>query len=83
MKRLFKKKIIKKEISLIHFLLLTTSKLLIGVGIGLMIATHYWYVQPYWFILILIGAIILLPILYYLMMTEGKEEIELKNELKK
>ena len=76
------KKIIKKEISVLDFLLLTTSKLLIGVGIGLVIATHYYYVQPYWYLLVIFGAIILILTLYNLMKIEEVEEIRLKKRLK-
>ena len=77
------KKTIKKEISVVHWLLLTTSKLLIGIGIGLIIATHFWYAQPYWYLLILLGAVILIPTLYNLMKIEKREEIQLKKRLKK
>jgi hypothetical protein len=77
------KKIIKKEISVVHWLLLTTSKLLIGIGIGVIIATHFWYAQPYWYLIIIIGALILIPTLYDLMKFESKEEIILEKTLKK
>jgi type III secretory pathway component EscT len=77
------KKIIKKEISLFHFLLLTTSKLLIGIGLGLIIATYYWFIQPCWFLIILAGGIILLLTLYHLMKAEEKKEVKLISKLKK
>ena len=77
------KKIIIKEVSLIHFLLLTTGKLMIGIGIGLMIASHYWYVQPYWFLVLILGLVILIPLLYRLMRAESKEEISLIKKIKK
>lgn len=77
------KKLIKREISAIHWLLLTTSKLLIGIGIGVIFATHFWYAQPYWYLIIIIGVIILIPTLYSLMKMEDKEEIILKKKLKK
>jgi ABC-type microcin C transport system permease subunit YejE len=80
---MFNKKIIKKEVSVLHFLLLTTSKVLIGIGIGLIIATYFWFAQPYWYLLILIGAAILIPTLYNLMKAEEKEEITLEKKLKK
>ena len=83
MKNFLKKKLIKKEISLLHFLLLATSKLLIGIGIGLIISSYFWYAQPYWFILILIGAAILIPTLLFLMKNEEVEELNLKRELNK
>lgn len=74
---------IKKEISAVHWLLLTTSKLLIGIGIGIIIATHFWVAQPYWYLIILVGAVILIPTLYNLVKLEGKEEIKLKKRLKR
>ena len=77
MNKLFNKRIIGKEISLLHFLLLLTGKLFIGVGIGIMIAS---YALPYSFPLIFIGVLILLPTLYYLFKFE--EEIKLKRTLK-
>ena len=77
------KKIIKKEISAVHWLLLSTSKLLIGVGLGLIIATHFWYVQPYWYLMVFIGAAVLILTFYNLMKIEGTEEIKLKKKLKK
>ena len=76
-------KIIIKEISLLQFLLMTTSKLLIGIGLGLIIATNFWYAQPFWFILIIAGAIILIPTLYSLMRIEGKKEIRLMKSIKR
>ena len=81
--KLLKKKIIKKEISILHFLVMTTSKLLIGIGLGILIVNYYWFLHPYWYIIILIGSLILIPTLYYLTITEEKEEIKLKKELKK
>lgn len=80
---MLEKKLIKKEVSVLNFLLLTTSKLLIGIGLGLIIASHYWFAQPYWYLIILVGAIILIPTLYKLTAAEEKEEIVLKKRLKK
>jgi hypothetical protein len=77
------KKIIKKEISVLHFLLLATSKLLIGIGIGLVIATHYWFIQPLWFLMIITGGAILIPTLYHLTKAEVREEVKLTGKLKK
>jgi hypothetical protein len=77
------KKMIQKELSVLDFLLLTTSKLLIGIGIGIIVATHFWFAQPYWYILIIAGAAILIPTLYCLMVVEEKKEISLKKKLKK
>ena len=76
------KRIIRREISLLHFLLLLTSKLLIGAGIGMIIATHYFYAQPYWYLAIIAGALILAFTLYNLMKAEAKEEIELEKRVK-
>ena len=77
------KKLIKKEIKAIHWTLLVTSKLLIGIGIGMVIASHFWHSQPYWFIVLIIGATILIPTLYHLTRIEAEEEKELKKKLKK
>lgn len=81
--KMLNKKIIKKEISVIHFILLLISKLLIGMGLGIIIASQFWHAQPYWYILIIVGAIILIPTLYTLMKCEVKEEVKLKKKLKK
>ncbi len=77
------KKIIKREISVIHYFLLTTSKLLIGMGIGALVATHFWFAQPYWYLLIILGAAMLVPTLYFLMKAEVKEELKLRKKLSK
>jgi amino acid transporter len=77
------KKLIKKEISALHWLFLTTSKLMIGIGIGMIFATYIWSAQPYWYLLILLGALILAITLYTLAKAEEKEEIVLKKKLKK
>ena len=70
MKNIFNKKIIKKEISLLHFLFLLTSKLAIGVGIGLSFSD---FALPYSYPLIMLGTLILLPTLNYLMKEERNE----------
>ena len=82
MKRMLHKKVIRREVSLVHFLLLTTSKILIGVGIGIAFATRVYYVQPYWYLIILAGVMVMAPILYDLMKAETKEELKLKRKLK-
>jgi len=73
------KKIIKKEITLLQFLLLITGKLLIGIGIGISIA---YYALPYSIPLIIIGVLILLPIFYSLFRVEAAEEKYLEKKLK-
>ena len=77
------KKFIKKEISTLNFFLLITGKLLIGIGLGVMIATHFYAAQPYWFLAIFAGAAILIPTLYKLSRAEAKKEIELEKKVKK
>lgn len=77
------KKIIKKEVSVLHYLLLTTSKVMIGVGIGLGIASYYLYLQPYWIIILVLGLAILLPTLYILTKIENKEEAKLQKKMKR
>ncbi len=80
MNKFLQKKIIKKEISLIHFLFLTTSKLAIGIGVGASISKVAF---PYSYPLVVLGVSILLPTLIYLMKEEKKEEDFLKKKLKK
>jgi len=75
------RKLIKREISTLHFLFLVTSKLLIGIGIGLVIATHYYFIQPYWYLWVIVGVVLLIPTLNYLMKEESQEELKLKNKL--
>ena len=41
------KKLIKREISAIHWLLLTTSKLLIGIGIGVIFAAFLRFLMHF------------------------------------
>ena len=80
MNKLLQKIIIKKEIKLIHFLFLATSKLAIGIGIGM----HFSKVAfPYSFPLVALGASLFLPTLIYLMKEERKEEKVLKRKLKR
>ncbi len=80
MKKLLNRKIIKKEVSLLHYLLLFTGKLFIGIGIGAIISA---YALPFSFPIILIGVLILLPLTYYLFKAEKKKETELEKQLKK
>lgn len=75
---MLKKKVIRKDVDVLHFMLMATSKLLIGVGIGLLIAVKFWYIQPYWALIILVGGILLFFTLYKLMSSEVKEESKLK-----
>ena len=79
MKSALKKKIIKKEITILHFFLLATGKLFIGVAIGIMIAQ---YALPYSFPLLVLGAAILLPVLYSLFKEENEEDKILRKEIK-
>ena len=76
-----KKSFIKTEISIIHFLFLITSKLLIGIGLGVLLVTKVWFAQPYWYIIVLLGVLILIPSLYYLMKVEAKKEINLRKKI--
>ena len=68
---------IKKELSLLHVTLLTTGKLLMGIGIGIGIASHIFYAQPYWYVFILLGALVLLPVLYHILKAEAMTEEKL------
>ncbi|MGM5488845.1 MAG: hypothetical protein ACQESG_07900 [Nanobdellota archaeon] len=77
-----RKKLIKKEVTALHWLFLTTSKLLIGIGIGVIIATQFYFAQPYWYLIIIFGALIMVPTLYHLTLLEEKKEMKLKKKLK-
>jgi hypothetical protein len=77
-----KKPFLKREITFLHFMLLATSKLLIGIAIGLILASSVWFVQPYWYLILIVGALILIPTLYVLMQDEKSEEDRLKKELR-
>jgi F0F1-type ATP synthase assembly protein I len=74
-----RKKIILREISLVHFLLLATGKIFVGIGIGILITS---YALPYSYPLIIIGVLILLPGFYNLFKLENFEESQLKKKLK-
>ena len=76
------KKIIKREVSLIHYLLLSTSKIMIGIGLGLIIASYGWFAYPHFYMILFLGIIMLLPILLFLMKEEEEEEIRLKHHVK-
>jgi len=78
-----KKALLKKEISAIHWLFLITGKLLVGVGIGIILATHVWFVQPYWYFLLLLGLIVVGLTLYNLERIEVKQETKLKARTEK
>ncbi|MGM5484505.1 MAG: hypothetical protein ACQEP1_01385 [Nanobdellota archaeon] len=80
---MLKKKIIKKEISLLHFLLLLTSKIFIGIGIGLIISSYVWIAQPVWYIFIILGGGVLFYTLHHLMMAEESKESELEKKVKR
>jgi len=79
MKKIIEKKIIRKEIKLIHFILSTTGKLFIGIGIGILISN---WALPFSIPLIIIGVLILLPTLHFLFKEEKEEEQDLKKKLK-
>jgi len=74
------KKIIKKEITLLHYIMLTTSKLLIGIGIGIWIAQAGF---PYTVPIIMAGVLILMPSLYFLFKEEKIIDEKLEKDLEK
>jgi len=80
------KRLVKKEITLLHLLLIGTSKLIMGIGLGLIIAAKFWYLPMHFHTfglpLIILGGVVLLLTLYFLMELEVKEETELEHELK-
>lgn len=61
---------LRLELSALQLAFLVTGKLLIGVGAGLAFASHIWYAQPYWFVWVLLGAIVLVPTLIGLLVVE-------------
>lgn len=81
------KRLLKKEVTVLHLLLIGTSKLMMGIGLGLIIASKFWYVPVHFhnfgLPLIFVGGVVLLITLYFLMKIEVKEETELESELKK
>lgn len=74
------KKLIKKEISILHFILIFLSVGFIFAGILLKVLV---YALPYSYPLIILGAVIVIPLFGYLMTTEEKEEIKLMKIVKK
>ncbi len=74
------KLMIKKEISLIHLLMLLTSKLFIGISIGLSFSD---FALPYSYILFIIGFLLFLPNISFLFKEERIIEKKLKKKLKK
>ena len=73
------KKFLKKEVTVLHYILLSMSKIFIGLGIGIYIAD---YAAPFSLPLILIGGLVLLPTLNYLLTVEEKEEVKFEKKLK-
>lgn len=71
---------IKREISLMHLLILLTSKLFIGISIGLMFSD---FAFPYSYPLLLIGFLILGPALLKLFQEEVETDTSLEKKLKK
>lgn len=49
-------KLIRREISILDYLMLTTGKVLVGIGIGIVFVSHFFYAQPYWFVWIIAGV---------------------------
>lgn len=82
MKKILNKTLIKREVKVIHFIFLLTGKILFGIAIGLIFATKFWYAQPYWYLIILLAAGILIPTLRLLMREEYSKELELMRKRK-
>lgn len=75
-----KKKLLQREIQTLDWTILVTAKILTGIGIGLLIATTFWYAQPYWYVFILAGGILLLLVLYRLLQAEVRTEEKLRKQ---
>ncbi len=71
--------LIKKEISLVHLAALLTSKLFIGISIGLFFSD---LALPWSYPILLVGVLIFLPAVYKLFKIETTEEKVLKKKLK-
>ena len=69
---------IKKEISIIHLIMLITSKLMVAISIGSMVAG---FTLPYSYLILLFGVFILVPALITLFKKEEKLEERLEHEL--
>lgn len=65
-------------LSRMQLTLLLTGKLILGVGFGVVIASHFYYAQPYWFILVLIGVLLIYPVLFSLYRFEQRSLSEEK-----
>lgn len=76
---MLKKIWIKREISLIHLLMLLAGKLFIGISLGMVIAHVY---LPYTYPLMAIGILIFLPAIYFVFKEERDLEKDLEKKLK-
>ena len=74
------KLMIKKEITLLHLLMLLTSKLFIGISIGLAFSD---FALPYSYVLFIFGFLLLLPNISFLFKEQRIIEKNLKKRLKK
>ena len=74
------KKLLKREISILHCILIFLSLGFIFTGILLKILV---YALPYSLPFIIVGAVIIIPLMAYLMTIEEKKEIKLLKIVKK
>ncbi|MBU0470565.1 MAG: hypothetical protein KJ598_00965 [Nanoarchaeota archaeon] len=70
---------LKREISLLHLLALLTSKLFIGISIGLFFSDLAF---PWSYPLLIIGVLIFLPAIYKLLKIETVTEKDLLKKVK-
>ncbi|MBU0456786.1 MAG: hypothetical protein ABH824_03370 [Nanoarchaeota archaeon] len=71
--------LIRKEITILHLLILLTGKLFIGLSIGLMFSDLAF---PWSYPILFVGVLIFLPGIYYLFKEETEAEISLESNLK-
>jgi len=67
----FQRTLIRRPVTVLHFIILLIAKVTIGIGIGLGIAQSYF---PYSYPFIFIGILILVPTVYSLTAAESWEE---------
>ncbi|MBU1111849.1 MAG: hypothetical protein ABIG93_03070 [archaeon] len=77
---MLKKIWIKREITLVHLLMLLAGKLFIGISVGMIISHVY---LPYTYPLMALGILIFLPSLYYAFKEERDLEKDLVEKLRK
>lgn len=71
---------LRREVSLLHYIMLLTSKIFILLSVILMAGN---FGLPYVYPLMIIGIIVFMPSLYFLFQKEAEEERTLENKISK